>query len=92
MYVEVYEPLLARAAPPRVGIIFKIFDKKTNTQIHNSNTILLQDFIEKESTVIPVGLQLPVDNIQPGEYRVEVVARNAAGGISNTHAIEFNLE
>ena len=92
LYVEVYEPLLAQASPPRVGITFKIFDKKTNAQVHNSNTILLQDFIEKESTVIPVGLPLPIDSIQPGEYRVEVVARNAAGGVSNTHSIEFDLE
>lgn len=91
-YVEVYEPLLAQPSPPRVGITFKVFDKKTNQQVLNSNTILLQDFIEKEHTTIPVALKLPLESIQPGEYRLEVVARNGSGGVSNMHAAEFAVE
>jgi hypothetical protein len=90
--VEVYEPLLAQPSPPRVGITFRILDKKTNQQVHTSNTILLQDFIDKENTVIPVGLLIPVEKIQPGEYRLEVLARNASGGISATHTADFVLE
>ncbi|MBI4166917.1 MAG: VWA domain-containing protein [Acidobacteria bacterium] len=92
MYVEVYEPLLAQASPPRVGITFKIFDKKSNQMVHTSNTILLQDFIEKDNTVIPVGLLVPIDKIQPGEYRLEVIARNGAGGVSDAHSTEFVVE
>ena len=92
MYVEVYEPLLSAPKPPRVGITFRIYDKKTNQMVHTSHTILLKDFIEKENTVIPVGLLVPIDQIQPGEYRLEVVARNDVGGVSNKQSTDFVLQ
>lgn len=92
LYVEVYEPMLAKPSPPRVGISYMIYDKKSNQMIHTSKTILLQDFMEKENTIIPVGLLVPVGGIQPGEYRLEVVARNDSGAVSNKQSADFVVE
>jgi VWFA-related protein len=92
LYLEVYEPLLAQPSPPRVGVTFRILDKKTNQQVLTSNTILLNDYIEKESTTIYVGLQVPVERIQPGDYRLEVVGRNGAGAVTGAHTTDFVLE
>jgi len=92
LYVEVYEPLLARPTPPRVGITYNVFDRKTNQQVHTSNTILLREFIEKDNTVVAVGVLVPVENFQPGEYRMEVHARNATGQVSPKHSTDFVLE
>ena len=92
LYVEVYEPMLAKPTPPRVGITYMIYDKKSNQAIHTSKTILLQEFMEKENTVIPVGLLVPLGGIQPGEYRLEVVARNDSGGVSNKQFTDFVVE
>ena len=92
MYVEVYEPSLAMPSPPRVGITFRILDKKTNAEVHNSRTILLKDFIEPQNTIVPVGLMVPLEKFQPGEYRMEVVARNERGSESNKQFTDFVLE
>ncbi|MGA2629878.1 MAG: VWA domain-containing protein [Terriglobia bacterium] len=92
LYVEVYEPLMANPNPPRVGILYNITDRKTNQQVYASNTVPVDNFMDAGSPLIPVGILLPVENLQAGDYRVEVRARDAAGNASSIHAAEFALE
>jgi hypothetical protein len=92
IYLEVYEPMMTIPRPPRVGVIYNVIDLNTNQQVYTSNTVPIEDFAEKENTVIPVGLVLPTDKLQAGQYRLEVRARNAAGHASPLHTTEFVLE
>jgi hypothetical protein len=92
LYVEVYEPLMTSPNPPRVGVLFNIIDRKTNQPVHNSNTVPLEGFAEAGNPIIPVGIWLPVDKLQAGDYRLEVRARDAAGNVSPMHTEEFALD
>ena len=92
LYVEVYEPKLTETLPPRVGITFDVYDRKSNVRVYTSNTLPLQGFIVKQNTVIHVAVPVPVEKFQPGEYRMEVHARNSAGQISGKHSTEFVVE
>jgi len=92
LYVEVYEPLMANPTPPRVGILYSITDRKTNQQVYASNTIPVDNFMDPGNPLIPVGILLPVEKLQTGDYRVEVRARDAAGNASPIHTAEFALE
>jgi VWFA-related protein len=92
LYVEVYEPLLLTGNPPRVGIIFDIFDRKANQHVLGSNTQPLDNFIQAGNPVIPVGMKVPVDQLQAGEYRVDVKALDSAGNASAVHSAEFALD
>jgi len=92
MYVEVYEPLMTSPNPPRVGILFNIIDRKTNQPVHTSNTVPLEGYAEAGNPIIPVGIWLPLDKLQAGDYRLEVRARDAAGNVSPMHTEEFVLD
>jgi len=91
-YVEVYEPLLAGSNPPRVGIIFEVFDVKTNQRVFTSNTVPLDSFLQAGNPVIPVGAYVPVDQLQAGQYRLEVKALDDVGKSSPVHSADFTLE
>ncbi|HUU15437.1 MAG TPA: VWA domain-containing protein [Terriglobia bacterium] len=94
LYVEVYEPLMAQPNPPRVGVIFNVIDAKTNQQVFTSNTVLVNNFAEQGSPVIPVGLLLPVEQLKlpAGEYRLEMVARDDRGNVSSQQTTTFAID
>ncbi len=90
-YVEVFEPLLPHDVP-RVGILFDIVNRKTNQQVFNSNTILINDFIRPGNPVVPAGFKLPIDQLQAGDYRLEVRGRDSAGNASTVRTADFSVE
>ena len=92
LYLEVYEPLLLGSNPPRVGILYNILDRKTNQQVYASNTVPLEDFIQRGNPVIPVGMFLQLDQLQSGNYKLEVKARDGAGNASPVHSTDFVVE
>ncbi len=92
LYVEVYEPLLLERQPHRVGIIYDIIDRKTNQQVYTSNTILIDSAAQPGNLVIPVAQLIPVDQLKPGDYRVDVRALDDAGNKASPHSTNFGLD
>lgn len=92
LYTEVYEPLLLRPNPPRVGILYDIVDLKTNQPAYSSNTVPLERFIQQGNPVIPVGVYIPVERLQAGNYKLQVKARDGDGNVSPQQSVEFALE
>jgi VWFA-related protein len=91
-YVEVFEPQMKSAFAPRVGLLFNIVNCKTNQQVYSSNTILVDAFARSGDPLIPVVHEIPIDSLQAGEYRLEVRARNSAGGASPIRTADFVVE
>lgn len=91
LYVEVYEPLLLHDSSTRVGVDYVVFNKKTNAQVYDSNTILVNEFAQKGNPVIAVGLPFHVNELPAGDYRLEVRARDAMGNASPMQSTEFVL-
>ena len=91
-YVEVFEPLMQSSMVPRIGVLFNIYDRKTNQQVYSSNTILIDNLAHAGTPLIPVAYPIPTDNLQAGEYRLEVRARNSAGGASPIRTTDFVVE
>jgi hypothetical protein len=91
-YVEVFEPLMKSSLVPRVGVLFDIVNRKTNQQVYSSNTVLVNELARSGSPLIPVAREIPTDSLQAGEYRLEVRARNSAGGVSPIRTADFVLE
>ena len=92
VYVEVYDPVLKGEQPSRVGVMFDILDKKTNQQVYSSNTILIDEFIKPGNPLVPVGLKLPMDKLQAGDYRFEIKGRDDHGNVSSVRSAEFSIE
>jgi VWFA-related protein len=92
MYAEIYEPLLTSSSPPQVGVQMKVLDRKTGQAKFDTGMFTAASFIQKGNPVIPVGLKLPVNTLDPGSYRVELVALDSAGNHSTKRTADFELE
>jgi len=75
-----------------VGVQLKVLDRKTGQAKIDSGMVTAASFIQKGSPVIPVGLKLPVNTLDPGSYRVELVAIDSAGNHSTTRTADFEME
>lgn len=92
IYLEVYDPVLKQPDSARVGVLLDIVDRKTNQQVYSSNTILVNEYSQPGSPLVPVGLKLPMDQLQAGDYRLEVKGRDSMGNVSPVRAAEFTVE
>jgi VWFA-related protein len=92
VYVEVYDPALKDSPPPRVGVLFDIIDRKTNQQVFSSNTVLINDYAQPGNALVPMGLKLPVNQLQAGDYRFEIKGRDSMGNASTVRAADFTVE
>ena len=92
VYVEVYDPELKSPAPPSVGVLFNIVDKKTNQPAYSSNTILIDDYARSGNPLVPMGFKLPVERLQAGDYRLEIKGRDSSGHVSTVRSADFSIE
>ncbi len=91
MYLEIYEPLLVGANPPKVGVQLRLLDRKTGEQKMDSGVIEVASFIRAGNPVIPVGLKLPLASLIAGSYRVELTASDSVGK-SVARSADFEVE
>jgi hypothetical protein len=93
-YVEIYEPLLAQNDPnhkPAVAIQFRLLDRKSGTEKFDTG-LMRVDLPEKtDNPMIPLGQKMPVKDLAPGQYVLEVQAMNTAGAMVKRTA-DFDLE
>ena len=92
LYVEVYEPLLRDANPPKVQMQLLVVDRKSQAIRVNSGVLDVSNRIVAGNAVVPVGLKVPVDQLAPGDYQVLLKAADSAGNASSLRSVEFQLE
>jgi VWFA-related protein len=91
VYSEIYEPLLTSDNPPRVVTGYKIFDQSTNKEVFFTGNVDTEEFIQKGNPVIPIGLKVPAKDLQPGKYRLVMLAIDAAGRVAPQRSIDFEI-
>ena len=92
IYLEVYEPQIGNAAAPKVSLKMRILDKKTGEQKLEASVPDTGSSVIPGNPVIPMGVPLPVDHLQPGSYVVELRASDSAGQSSVARKAEFIVE
>ena len=92
LYAQLYDPGLATATPPVLRISYVIVDRKTGKPIAGGKDIDPSVFMEKGSPVLPVGLKIPVDQLQPGPYRIEIQGYDASGARTAVRQVDFDAE
>jgi VWFA-related protein len=89
-YVELYAPALAGPTPPNVGIQMSIVDRKTGEKkIENVGPA---PDAKPGRPLVPVGRKLPVDELPPGSYRLEVKGVDSAGNVTQTRTADFEVQ
>ncbi len=92
MYVEVYEPLLLQPDPPKVALEVKIVDLKSGQAKLDAGFADTQHSMHAGNPVIPLVLRLPLERLDPGQYRVVLRAVDSAGNSSQPRSAEFVVE
>jgi hypothetical protein len=90
-YTEVYEPLLTSTNPPQVMAGFAIVDRASGKPVFSTGAIRLDDFIQKGSPMVPVGLNIKVKDMAPGGYRLVMMAVDGAGHHAKNRTVDFDL-
>ena len=90
IYAEVYDPALKDPNPPDVAFELIIVDRKTGEQ--KQDVKVRNPPLQTGNPVLPIGMKLPVATLQPGLYRVDLRAFDAAGHTSKTRSAEFEVE
>lgn len=92
IYLEVYEPLIAEDKPAKVGLKLNITDQKTGKSELEAGIPDTQSSVIPGNPVIPMGVPLPIDKLQPGTYVVELSATDSAGNSSVARKAVFSVE
>jgi VWFA-related protein len=91
LYSEVYDSLQEGEKPPRVVIGYKIQDRATNKEIYFTGTLPADEFLQKGSPVVPIGLLVKVKDLNPGAYRLVLMAADAANRQAPARSVEFDV-
>jgi len=91
LYTEVYDPLLTAEKPPLVGIGYNIINRITNKEVFTTGAIRADEYIQKGSPVIPIGLKVPLKDIPAGNYLLVMQVADAVGNRAPNRAIAFDV-
>jgi hypothetical protein len=79
LYVEIYEPGLTEENPPKLMMALKITDRKSGEAKITSGTMAVDSYVRKGNPVVPVILKLPVKDLPPGSYHLDVACGDSTG-------------
>lgn len=91
VYAEVYEPLLTSAAPPQVAAGYAILNRATGKEVFTTGAVSMEEFLQKGSPMIPVGLTVKVKDLEPGGYRLVMMAVDGAGHHAANRIVDFDV-
>jgi VWFA-related protein len=93
-YAEVYVPQLLTASAdskPVVGIQIRILDRKTKEQKFTTGLMRLDMPDKGNNPTIPIAERMPLDNVGPGQYIVELQAVDSTNKLL-TRTADFDLQ
>jgi VWFA-related protein len=90
LYVEVYQPQLAGGGQSAVQLRYEVVDRKTNQPVANMTTPV-DIFVKAGNPVIPIGIPLKLNGVQPGQYELEILAMDGAGNRTPVEHAVFDL-
>ncbi|MGH9741514.1 MAG: hypothetical protein ACRD51_04105, partial [Candidatus Acidiferrum sp.] len=91
LYTEVYEPLLTSAKPPEIVAGYAIMDRNSGKVLFKTGALRLDDYIQKGSPMVPVGLEINVKDLPPGSYELVLMAVDGAGHHAKNREVLFDI-
>jgi VWFA-related protein len=90
LYLEIYDPHLTDANPPKVGIQVLVLDRKTGEKKVDMGGLIPN--VPAGNPVVPFGMQLPLDKLTPGSYQLDIKAIDTAGNTTTVRKTDFEVE
>ena len=94
LYAEIYDQLLASPDSTKVQVAMQylVVDRKTGATRFDTGLSNVGQLIRAGNPVIPMALKIPLDQLEPGLYRVEIKALDTAGQKANPRSADFEVE
>jgi VWFA-related protein len=92
IYLELYEPALLSANPPKIGVEMRVTDRKSGQEKLHIGVPDTASSIQPGNAVMPLGLKLPVSQLGPGSYKLELRALDSQGGTTAFRSADFEVE
>jgi len=89
-YVEIYTPTAAGPNPPDIAVNVTVVDRKTGEKKVETGSPAAD--AKAGSPLVPVGLRLPVSELPPGSYRLELKAVDSAGNVTPQRTADFEVQ
>jgi hypothetical protein len=74
-----------------VGVDLKLVDKKTGQEKIDTGYITLAPYIKAGNPMIPVGMRIPIEKLDPGSYIAQFRAVDTTGNTSVLRSTEFEV-
>jgi VWFA-related protein len=91
VYSELYEPLLKTEPATKIVTGYRIYDKATNKEVFFTGAVPLDSFKEKGNPLVPFALKVDAKNLQPGTYRLVLLAVDEKNNQAPQRPVEFTL-
>lgn len=78
-YFEISGKELALKSHPQIQVCLRIIEAKTGAVVKEFPLIDTADYEQDGSSVIRIAREVPITNVPPGEYRLEVQASDSNG-------------
>jgi hypothetical protein len=89
-YAEVYDPRLVGTDPPKLGVQMLVVDLKTRQKKIDTGGPLPKN--AAGTPVVSFGLRLPVDQLEPGSYELQVRAVDSTGAATPVRTADFQVD
>jgi VWFA-related protein len=91
LYTEIYEPLLTSANPPQVMAGYAIVERGSGKVVFKSGAVRMDEFVQKGSPMVPVGLNIKLGEMAPGSYQLVMMAVDGVGNHAKNRTIDFDV-
>jgi VWFA-related protein len=91
LYAEIYEPSQATDKPVELLVGYRVVDLRDGKILLSSGEVETKGFVQKGNPVVPIGLKVPLKDLPPGSYRLEMQAWTASNR-SEIRATDFSVE
>jgi VWFA-related protein len=90
LYSELYEPLLKTDPATKVAAGYRIFDS-SNKEVFFTGGVSMESFIEKGNPVVPFALRVDTTKLQPGTYKLVLLAIDGNNNQAPQRPVEFTV-
>jgi hypothetical protein len=90
LYSELYEPLLKTDPATKVVSGYRIFDAN-NKEVFFTGGVSMESFMQKGNPVIPFAFRVETKDLQPGTYKLVLLAVDGKNNQAPQRPVEFTL-
>ena len=91
-YAQIYDPKLNEENPPALHFAYRVTDVKSGKTVLSTGLMDAKDLVVKGDPVVSLGLRVPFDDLQPGNYKLELQAEEPGGASSKIQTAEFEID